>query len=113
MRNMTAGRVYADILTPDFSLVCKAVGLPHQRIAKISRLRRRTRSRARGVRALHDRDRHGRDRPVQPEFCRSACRRGRPADIRGLAMSAEVAMLELPAEDESSRVTHDAGNNSG
>jgi acetolactate synthase I/II/III large subunit len=28
-------RVYADILTPDFSLVCKAVGLPHERIAKI------------------------------------------------------------------------------
>jgi acetolactate synthase-1/2/3 large subunit len=28
-------RVYADILTPDFSLVCKAVGLPHQRIASI------------------------------------------------------------------------------
>jgi acetolactate synthase-1/2/3 large subunit len=29
-------RVYADILTPDFSLVCKAVGLPHQRISKIT-----------------------------------------------------------------------------
>ncbi len=28
-------RVYADILTPDFSLVCKAVGLPHERVAKI------------------------------------------------------------------------------
>jgi acetolactate synthase-1/2/3 large subunit len=28
-------RVYADILTPDFSLICKAVGLPHERIAKI------------------------------------------------------------------------------
>jgi acetolactate synthase-1/2/3 large subunit len=28
-------RVYADILTPDFSLVCKAVGLPHERISKI------------------------------------------------------------------------------
>jgi acetolactate synthase-1/2/3 large subunit len=27
-------RVYADILTPDFSLVCKAVGLPHQRLTK-------------------------------------------------------------------------------
>jgi len=28
-------RVYADILTPDFSLVCKAVGLPHERVTKI------------------------------------------------------------------------------
>jgi acetolactate synthase I/II/III large subunit len=28
-------RVYADILTPDFSLVCKAVGLPHERLTKI------------------------------------------------------------------------------
>jgi acetolactate synthase-1/2/3 large subunit len=28
-------RVYADILTPDFSLVCRAVGLPHQRIADV------------------------------------------------------------------------------
>jgi acetolactate synthase-1/2/3 large subunit len=27
--------VYADILTPDFSLICRAVGLPHERIAKI------------------------------------------------------------------------------
>jgi acetolactate synthase I/II/III large subunit len=27
-------RVYADILTPDFSLICKAVGLPHERIAR-------------------------------------------------------------------------------
>ena len=29
-------RVYADILTPDFSLICKAVGLPHECIAKIA-----------------------------------------------------------------------------
>jgi acetolactate synthase-1/2/3 large subunit len=28
-------RVYADILTPDFSLICRAVGLPHQRIADV------------------------------------------------------------------------------
>jgi acetolactate synthase I/II/III large subunit len=28
-------RVYADILTPDFSMVCKAVGLPHERVTKI------------------------------------------------------------------------------
>jgi acetolactate synthase-1/2/3 large subunit len=28
-------RVYADILTPDFSLVCKAVGLSHERVTKI------------------------------------------------------------------------------
>ena len=28
-------RVYADILTPDFSLICKAVGLPHERITQI------------------------------------------------------------------------------
>ena len=28
-------RVYADILTPDFSLICKAVGLPHECIAKV------------------------------------------------------------------------------
>jgi acetolactate synthase-1/2/3 large subunit len=28
-------RVYADILTPDFSLVCRSVGLPHERIADI------------------------------------------------------------------------------
>ena len=28
-------RVYADILTPDFSLVCKAVGLPHEHVTKI------------------------------------------------------------------------------
>jgi acetolactate synthase I/II/III large subunit len=28
-------RVYADILTPDFSLICKAVGLPHERVIKI------------------------------------------------------------------------------
>jgi acetolactate synthase-1/2/3 large subunit len=28
-------RVYADILTPDFSLVCKAVGLPHEHVSKI------------------------------------------------------------------------------
>jgi acetolactate synthase-1/2/3 large subunit len=27
--------VYSDILTPDFALVCKAVGLPHARIARI------------------------------------------------------------------------------
>jgi acetolactate synthase-1/2/3 large subunit len=32
-----AGRhVYADILTPDFALVCQAVGLPHQRIGDIA-----------------------------------------------------------------------------
>jgi acetolactate synthase I/II/III large subunit len=32
-----AGRhVYADILTPDFALVCQAVGLPHQRISDIA-----------------------------------------------------------------------------
>jgi acetolactate synthase I/II/III large subunit len=29
-------RVYADILTPDFSLVCRSVGLPHQRITKMT-----------------------------------------------------------------------------
>jgi acetolactate synthase I/II/III large subunit len=29
-------RVYADILTPDFSLICRAVGLTHQRITKIA-----------------------------------------------------------------------------
>jgi acetolactate synthase-1/2/3 large subunit len=29
-------RVYADILTPDFSLICKAVSLPHERVIKIS-----------------------------------------------------------------------------
>jgi len=29
-------RVYADILTPDFSLICRAVGLVHQRITKIA-----------------------------------------------------------------------------
>ena len=29
-------QVYADILTPDFSLVCKSVGLPHQRVSDIS-----------------------------------------------------------------------------
>ena len=28
--------VYANILTPDFSLVCAAVGLPHQRISNIA-----------------------------------------------------------------------------
>ncbi len=27
-------KVYSNILTPDFSLVCRAVGLPHQRVAK-------------------------------------------------------------------------------
>jgi acetolactate synthase-1/2/3 large subunit len=27
--------VYSNILTPDFSLVCKAVGLPHIRVARI------------------------------------------------------------------------------
>jgi acetolactate synthase I/II/III large subunit len=27
-------RVYSDILTPDFSLVCRAVGLPHERIER-------------------------------------------------------------------------------
>lgn len=29
-------RVYADILTPDFALVCQAVGLPHRRVAAIA-----------------------------------------------------------------------------
>jgi acetolactate synthase-1/2/3 large subunit len=29
-------RVYADILTPDFSLVCQSIGLPHQRVAAIA-----------------------------------------------------------------------------
>jgi acetolactate synthase-1/2/3 large subunit len=29
-------RVYADILTPDFALICQAVGLPHQRISDIT-----------------------------------------------------------------------------
>ncbi len=28
-------RMYADILTPDFALICRAVGLPHTRIARI------------------------------------------------------------------------------
>jgi len=28
-------RVYADILTPDFSLVCRSVGLHHERVSKI------------------------------------------------------------------------------
>ena len=28
-------RIYADILTPDFSLVCRSVGLPHERVNKI------------------------------------------------------------------------------
>lgn len=28
-------RMYADILTPDFALVCRSVGLPHTRIARI------------------------------------------------------------------------------
>jgi acetolactate synthase I/II/III large subunit len=32
-------RVYADILTPDFSLICRAVGLAHQRITKIAEFR--------------------------------------------------------------------------
>jgi acetolactate synthase-1/2/3 large subunit len=27
--------VYSNILTPDFSLICKAIGLPHSRIARI------------------------------------------------------------------------------
>lgn len=32
-----AGRhVYADILTPDFALICRAVGLPHQRVDNIA-----------------------------------------------------------------------------
>jgi acetolactate synthase-1/2/3 large subunit len=30
-------RVYADILTPDFALLCRAVGLPHQRVADVAR----------------------------------------------------------------------------
>ncbi len=29
-------RMYADILTPDFGLVCQSVGLPHQRIVRIA-----------------------------------------------------------------------------
>jgi acetolactate synthase-1/2/3 large subunit len=29
-------RVYADILTPDFKLVCQSVGLPHERVADIA-----------------------------------------------------------------------------
>lgn len=29
-------RVYADILTPDFALVCQSVGLPHERIDRIA-----------------------------------------------------------------------------
>jgi acetolactate synthase-1/2/3 large subunit len=29
-------RVYADILTPDFSLVCRSVGLPHERISVVN-----------------------------------------------------------------------------
>jgi acetolactate synthase I/II/III large subunit len=29
-------RVYADILTPDFSLVCRAVGMPHERILNLA-----------------------------------------------------------------------------
>jgi acetolactate synthase-1/2/3 large subunit len=28
-------RVYADILTPDFSMICGAVGLPHERVADV------------------------------------------------------------------------------
>jgi acetolactate synthase-1/2/3 large subunit len=28
-------KVYSDILTPDFSLVCRAVGLPHEKVSKI------------------------------------------------------------------------------
>jgi len=28
-------RVYSNILTPDFSLVCKSVGLPHERVSRI------------------------------------------------------------------------------
>jgi acetolactate synthase-1/2/3 large subunit len=30
-------RVYADILTPDFALICQAVGLPHARISDIAK----------------------------------------------------------------------------
>ncbi len=30
-------RVYADILTPDFALICQAIGLPHQRISDITK----------------------------------------------------------------------------
>jgi acetolactate synthase-1/2/3 large subunit len=29
-------RAYADILTPDFSLVCQSIGLPHQRVSEIA-----------------------------------------------------------------------------
>ena len=34
--NTTAAGAYADILTPDFGLVCQSVGLPHQRIVRIA-----------------------------------------------------------------------------
>ncbi len=30
-------RVYADILTPDFALICQAIGLPHQRVSDITK----------------------------------------------------------------------------
>jgi acetolactate synthase-1/2/3 large subunit len=30
-------RVYADILTPDFALICQAVGLPHQRVCDVAK----------------------------------------------------------------------------
>jgi acetolactate synthase I/II/III large subunit len=30
-------RVYADILTPDFALICQAVGLPHQRVRDVTK----------------------------------------------------------------------------
>ncbi|HEX3506718.1 MAG TPA: thiamine pyrophosphate-binding protein [Xanthobacteraceae bacterium] len=30
-------RVYADILTPDFALICQAIGLPHQRVSEIAK----------------------------------------------------------------------------
>jgi acetolactate synthase-1/2/3 large subunit len=26
--------VYADLLTPDFALVCRAIGLPHERVSR-------------------------------------------------------------------------------
>jgi acetolactate synthase-1/2/3 large subunit len=29
-------RIYADLLTPDFGLVCRAIGLAHQRVADIA-----------------------------------------------------------------------------
>ena len=44
-------RVYADILTPDFSLVCQSIGLPHQRVTDIDDFDAALDQRARDVRA--------------------------------------------------------------